>query len=248
VTGDADTRARWSGWLRAVAACGLLAACIAVPLWGAGRVLSLVTPVLLAVVMIAIVSALTVHPRSSEGGRRSAGRGPTLRTSELRWWFLIAAGGASVVLCVAVAGSISSGWVVLWLSGLVLTVPPTRLRARRFFRPADGGGGVPRSLPRSRPPSLPTQPDEATTTSQTSVMDGSQCPDARIADLDTVELCRLWRVTFWMVRDLRSPARTVHVVELRQVVLDELERQRPDAVAQWLTSGRHGADGPARYL
>lgn len=94
--------------------------------------------------------------------------------------------------------------------------------------------------------------DRQATDGQTTVgreaPDASGCHDVRVLDLNTSELCRLWRVTFWMVRDVRSPARTVAVVDLRQAVLDELERRRPDAVRCWLTSGRGEADGPARYL
>jgi hypothetical protein len=40
----------------------------------------------------------------------------------------------------------------------------------------------------------------------------------------------------------------VRVVGLRQAILDELETRHPDEVGRWLRSGRHGADGPARYL
>jgi hypothetical protein len=51
-----------------------------------------------------------------------------------------------------------------------------------------------------------------------------------------------------MVRDLRAPARTVRIVELREEVLDGWSDPTLREVARWLTSGRHGANGPARYL
>lgn len=137
---------------------------------------------------------------------------------ELVWWCRVAAGCVSVVSCLAVSAMVAPWCLLLVLVALVSTTPPARTWVRARTRPRE-----------SAPPVDPL-------------------PDARTQDLDTAELCHLWRVTFWMVRDLRAPTRTLRVVELREAILDELERRHPEGVGRWLTSARPGADGPARFL
>lgn len=241
------TRHRWSGWLRGVTAWGLVALGFAVPAWGFGRVISLAAPFVLAVAITGTVSALS--PRPVDDGQEAPDAGGVVRPSEeWRWWGLVAVGCASAVLCLAVTASVASVWVLFYGLVLVLTSPPLRAVATKWGYVAGGDGRRPdrddrRPALRARWSSAPARAAD-----QTGGLPCSGRPDARIADLDTTELCHLWRVTFWMVKDLRSPVRTVRVVELRQAVLDELEQRRPDDVTRWLTSGHHVADGPGRYL
>jgi hypothetical protein len=66
--------------------------------------------------------------------------------------------------------------------------------------------------------------------------------------LSTVDLCRVWRSTHRYLQEARSPDETASCARLRQLLLDELERRHPDAVAAWLATGACAADGPERFL
>lgn len=231
--------------MRGVSAWGLVALCLAAPMWGLGRVIALVAPVLLAVALTGMVSMLL--PRPVDDGNEAPRAGwvvPVRLSEELRWWGLVAVGCASVVVCLAVT-SVASVGLLLCVVLLVLTSPPLRALASKW--------GCPARVGRPERDDLRPAPLTGTSSDQAKAVDGEDLPgsghpDARMADLSTTDLCHLWRVTYWMVKDLRSPVRTLRVVELREAVLDELERRRPDAVTRWLTAGHHEADGPARYL
>lgn len=248
---DTGAPISWSRWLRGVAWCGVGALFISIPTWGMIRVIAMVAPLLLAVAMAGTVSALTdarTHPEPTADG------GSAYDFHQGAWWCLIAAACASVVLCAAVVSLVSPSWVLVWLGVVVATTPPVLRMSLHFVGltgapprlSASGGPGGPGRL--GGPPLGDQRMSDARATVGGIAPDASGCHDVRVLDLDTSELCRLWRVTFWMVRDVRSPARTVAVVDLRQAVLDEFERRRPDAVRCWLMSGRGEADGPAGYL
>lgn len=256
MTGDAQPT--WSRWLRGVASCGLLAVCVALPLWGIGWVLTLLAPVLVAGTTGAALAVLG-HDRAG------AGDGPTPpdrsgRPGAGTWWCLVVAACTSSVVCAAVAAAVAPALVPLWFAALALTTPPVRARLVRHLRPepAQRATSSPHPEPEraGRPPDdvRPARDHEATEPGPTTgvprpgVPDDPRCAYVRITDLGTAELCHLWRVTYWAVRDTRSPTRARHVVEVRHAVLDELEKRHPEAVARWLRSGHHGADGPARYL
>jgi hypothetical protein len=223
--------------------------CLSVLMWGPGRVLSLAAPVVLMVTMAGLVVTLSSNaPTAGEVDDRRARRHELRR--EARWWWYVLTGCVSVMLGLVLAAALAPWSVGLALLGLAGTTPPARtwLRGRiRLGSHPMGGRGSDRGLE--------GQAGEGVHQSQSRGraavrLSGAELPfdGSRTADLATDELCHLWRVTFWMVRDLRAPVRTLHVVELREEVLDELERRHPREVARWLTSGRHGADGPARYL
>lgn len=245
-----DAQRTWSSWLRGVASCGLLALCVALPVWGLGRVVSVLAPVLVAVAMAAAVAVLTADRAApvEDGRGRPTGPPPT-RRARLRWWALVVAGCASAVLCAAVAAAVAPGLVLVWLAALGLTTPPVRAHLLARLRPAPPAAAPrDRAAGTSRPDPTATGPGPAVGAPRPGATYDPRCTYRRVSDLGTTELCHLWRVTYWAVRDTRSPVRTVHVVQLRHAVLDELEKRHPDAVAQWLGSGHHGADGPARYL
>lgn len=69
-----------------------------------------------------------------------------------------------------------------------------------------------------------------------------------VRQLDDRALCRLWRQTFWDMRDQQSVTQRAAVVRLRQACLEELERRNPAAVATWLGSGARASSGPERFL
>ena len=66
--------------------------------------------------------------------------------------------------------------------------------------------------------------------------------------LDNRQLCRLWRDSFWLVRQPSSPGAMLCRVNLRKACLDELERRDADALHAWLDSGARASSGPEKYL
>jgi hypothetical protein len=66
--------------------------------------------------------------------------------------------------------------------------------------------------------------------------------------LDDRQLCRLWRESFWVLRDAAPPGTVLRVVSLRGACLEELERREPAAVQAWLESGARASGGPEKYL
>ena len=234
---DGDERRRWSAWLQPVAACGAVAFCAAAFVWGTNRTMAMIAPFLLVSAATGLAMFMT---RGPDADRVPHPARPTRRTRELAWWCLVAVAGASIVLCLVVLGALSPWLALGTAAALALTTPPARARlsawtgARRGYDgQSSGPGPVPDALPATSPAGTPGGPPDA----------GSW-----IADVETAQLCRLWRATFWSVRDLHDPEQTLRVVELRRAVLEELERRHPDEVDRWLSSGHHVADGPSRYL
>lgn len=176
-----------------------------------------------ALAPVLLVVAATALVMRRPGGRH-----------ELRWWCLVAGASASAALSLAVAAAVSSWLAVAAVASLALTAPPARARLSAL----SGAGAAP-----------PHHSDAAASVSASTGAASEATPAGSwVADVDTSQLCHLWRATFWTVRDLHDPERALHVVELRQAVLDELERRHPDEVDRWLSSGHHVADGPSRYL
>ena len=66
--------------------------------------------------------------------------------------------------------------------------------------------------------------------------------------LDDWQLCRLWRDSFWVMRESASPARVLRLVAVREACLDELERRDAVALHAWLDSGARASSGPEKYL
>ncbi len=66
--------------------------------------------------------------------------------------------------------------------------------------------------------------------------------------LDDWQLCRLWRESFWVLREPAPPATVLRVVALREACLDELERRDAAALHAWLDSGARASSGPEKYL
>ena len=66
--------------------------------------------------------------------------------------------------------------------------------------------------------------------------------------LSTAQLCALWRKSSAGLRAAATPADRAEVVAARGVLLDELERREPAAMAAWLASGAVEPEGPPVYL
>lgn len=224
-------------------------------MWGPARVVSLAGPIVLMVTMAGLGVTLSISsPTVGEVDHRLSAQDQRNRRHELlrearRWWYVLT-GCVSVMLCLALAAALAPWCLAVTLLALAGSTPPGHkwLRARtRLSSDLEGGQGNDHGLE--------GQAGHGAHLRQARTRPAVRLPGeelafngSRTAELNTDELCHLWRVTFWMVRDLRAPARTERIVELRREVLDELERRHPQEVARWLTSGRHGANGPSRYL
>jgi hypothetical protein len=69
-----------------------------------------------------------------------------------------------------------------------------------------------------------------------------------LARLSTPELCALWRKSRSGLHGATTPAARARVAAARGLLLDELERREPDAMAEWLRSGALEPEGPSAYL
>lgn len=67
-------------------------------------------------------------------------------------------------------------------------------------------------------------------------------------DLDDDALCWAWRRSYVVLQRSRSEATRLHVVEVRQTYLDELERRNAMGLAAWLASGARAAGNPSRFI
>lgn len=66
--------------------------------------------------------------------------------------------------------------------------------------------------------------------------------------LDDRQLCRLWRESFWVLRQPARPATVLCLVALREACLEELERRDAAGLHAWLDSGARASGGPEKYL
>ncbi len=66
--------------------------------------------------------------------------------------------------------------------------------------------------------------------------------------LDDLQLCRLWRESFWVLRKPGPLATVLCLVALREACLEELERRDEAALRAWLDSGARASGGPEKYL
>lgn len=68
------------------------------------------------------------------------------------------------------------------------------------------------------------------------------------ARFSTPELCALWRKSRAGLHATSTPVARARVAAARGLLLDELERREPEAMAEWLQSGALEPDGPSAYL
>jgi hypothetical protein len=72
--------------------------------------------------------------------------------------------------------------------------------------------------------------------------------DVSLSSLSTRELCALWRTSSAGLRAATTAAALAEVVAARGVLLDELERRDPQAMAEWIQAGALEPEGPSEYL
>jgi hypothetical protein len=79
-------------------------------------------------------------------------------------------------------------------------------------------------------------------------LEGRGTTQEALARLTSSQLCQVWRSSHRHLQAAASPVETIACVQLRQMLLEELERRHPEAVAAWLTLDADAAAGPERFL
>jgi hypothetical protein len=69
-----------------------------------------------------------------------------------------------------------------------------------------------------------------------------------LTGLTTPQLCALWRKSRAGLRSATTPDALGQVVTARELLLDELVRREPEAMAEWLGAGAVEPEGPSDYL
>jgi hypothetical protein len=67
-------------------------------------------------------------------------------------------------------------------------------------------------------------------------------------DLDDDALCWAWRRSYVVLQRTHTAPRRLHVVEVRQAYLDELERRNAMGLSAWLASGARAAGNPSPFI
>lgn len=145
---------------------------------------------------------------------------------KLRWILRVstcaAAGFLSVILLAQWGGPL---WLILGAT-MSVSSPPGIAAVRRWVA----------KIPSNRP--KPTPPDSAP----------MQLVPASLENVSDVELCCLWRHTFWDLGTATSPAQHAQIVEHRREILDELIRRNSTAIEAWLATEPRASESPERFF
>lgn len=139
-------------------------------------------------------------------------------------------------LGIFVGGTIAATWVVVTgavfllgpasmivLAALLLTGSPAIWLWRR-------NGAVEAAVPAGAPP-VAVQPTRFT-----------------LDQMSTSELCVAWRRSYWALLKEADGVARFAMVQMRQRMLDELERRDADGFGRWLETGARAGSDPGRYL
>lgn len=83
---------------------------------------------------------------------------------------------------------------------------------------------------------------------ETAANEPDPAPVDNLQSLTDVELCCLWRHSFWDLKSATSADARAQIVMYRQEILDELTRRNAAAVAAWLASGARASSSPERFF
>jgi hypothetical protein len=147
--------------------------------------------------------------------------------------YAAAVGLATVPLLLLIAAT--SPPVVSWLYASRTEAAPAGSkspRAPRANRPKRTKQTKSRKPKEQRPEPVPAQP--------TAVID--------LTELSDEDLCLAWRRSYTELQSCTTEPQRLEVVDRRRAYLDELERRKPDAFAEWLESGPRAAGDPAKFF
>jgi hypothetical protein len=179
------------------------------------------------------------------GGAMTAALAPENLPQPWRRAALGATGAGVGVVAIAGLVVLLEAAVVLVMLAAVVSAPPLVRWLRRRFTGKSSGTDVAQEQQPSEPPldDLPTidwpGPD-VMTVEMSLPMD----PES----LDDHALCLAWRHSYVLLQRSHSAATRIHIVDIRQAYLDELERRNALGLAAWLASGARAAGDPSRFI
>ena len=214
-------------WVTLTAIMATVGACVAILTWSLGGVIG------------AFIAGAVM------GGAMTAALAP----EDLpRPWRRAAMGAlASGVGVVAVAGLVVvlRAGVLIVLFATVMSAPPlVRLMRERFT---------------AKPPQTPPPQEKQPAERPLDDLDEVDWPEPDPAtlevslpmapeNLDDDALCMAWRRSYVVLQRTHTAATRLHVVEVRQAYLDELERRNSLGLSAWLASGARAAGNPSRFI
>lgn len=134
-----------------------------------------------------------------------------------------------------IAQALGAFWL-LFLAVMGVTTPP----AVAFFRQTVGEFTKKNT---QRPKTGESQAGDEAVASEP-----DPAPTDSLRRLTDVELCCLWRHSFWDLESATSADARARIVMYRQEILDELTRRNASAVAAWLASGARASSSPERFF
>lgn len=76
----------------------------------------------------------------------------------------------------------------------------------------------------------------------------SEAAATELRSLTDASLCRAWQVSFSALQISSSSLQRLRVVQVRQELLDEVERRNPEGLMAWLASGARAAGSPSKFI
>lgn len=149
-------------------------------------------------------------------------RGGSTMAWTIRWIFRVGACAAAAFLSLIVVAQWGGPlWLLLGIA-MALTSPPGRAALQRVAARFSSSP----ALPPAEPPQFP----------------------ASLGQVGDVDLCCLWRHTFWDLGAADSPAQHAEIVAHRQEILDELIRRNSTAIDAWLATEPRASESPERFF
>lgn len=163
-----------------------------------------------------------------------------------------------------VAAAVTGAWLVL--TGLVLLLGPASgpillllfatgcaALLRRLVR--SGGGPdsypwrtVPERLLRTAQEVDRSHHDGPGRATRTTASAWTPLPPPIPANMSIRQLCLAWNRTYFVLIDLPPGRYRADVVQVRERLLDEIERRDPEGFLRWLDTGARAGSDPGRYL
>lgn len=176
------------------------------------------------------------------GPEQTSIRWPVLLGKSLLWPS-VALAAAGLVLALGWASALlvmAAGLAAVWESGWLGWPPPAesplksrRRLGRRRSHPGTAAGAAAEALVEAIGPQ---------------VIDPVEAVLAVTDELTDTDLCMAWRSSYVALDRAADLSAKLRAVEIRVVLLDELERRDAQGLEAWFRSGARAAGGPDRYL
>jgi len=154
---------------------------------------------------------------------------------------------ASGVAVVSVAGLVvvlRAGALLLLVAATLSAPPLVRILRERLAAKQPKPPAAQETQPAERPLDDLDEPDWPAPNAATVEMSLPMAPES----LDDDALCWAWRRSYVVLQRTHTAATRLHVVQVRQAYLDELERRNAMGLSAWLASGARAAGNPSRFI